>query len=291
MYPPAFEYVSVAAWEEAVAFLDAHAGDDPKVLAGGQSLVPVMNLGLAEPSHVVDLNAIPVGEIRREGDALVIPALTHHETLARSALARADAPLLAEAASMIGNLRVRHRGTIGGSLAHADPAAELPAALVATGGVVTTIGPGGVRAIPAGEFFVGFYETALGAAELIREVSVPVPPPGTGSAFLEFVRREGDFAVVGIAASLTLDGPGRAAAVRLAACGVGEGPVDLTEAAAPMIGAAADAGLEAAAAVAASLVTPHGGGGVSSSYRRHLVEVLTRRALRLALERAREALA
>lgn len=291
MYPPAFDYVSVAAWEDAVAFLEAHADDDPKVLAGGQSLVPVMNLGLAEPSHVVDLNAIPVGEIRREGEALVIPALTRHETLARSALAQHGAPLLAEAASMIGNLRVRHRGTIGGSLAHADPAAELPTALVASGGAVTTIGPGGVRTIPAGEFFVGFYETALGAAELIREVSVPVPPPGTGSAFLEFVRREGDFAVVGIAASLTLDGPGRVAAVRVAACGVGEGPVDLTEAAAPMIGAAADAGLEAAAAVAASLVTPHGGGGVSSSYRRHLVEVLTRRALRLALERAREALA
>ena len=290
MYPPAFEYITVTAWEDAVAILSAHADEGPRVLAGGQSLVPMMNLGLAGPSHVVDLNTIATEEIRQDGEAIVIPALTRHETLARSPLAQQGAPLLAEAASFIGNLRVRHRGTIGGSLAHADPSAELPAALMASGGEVVTVGPDGGRAVAADEFFLGFYETALRPAELVQEVRVPSAAAGSGSAFVEFVRRAGDFAVVGMAATVVLEpGSGLCRSATLAACGVGDRPVGLHDAAALLLGAVPDAILDAAAERATELVEPHSGGGVSASYRRHLVGVLARRALGCAAARAREA--
>jgi len=289
VYPPEFEYVAVGAWEEAVTVLSDLADEDPRVLAGGQSLVPMMNLGLAGPTHVVDLNAIAGGQIRADGDAIVIPALTRHETLARSALAQQSAPLLAEAASLIGNLRVRHRGTIGGSLAHADPSAELPAALLASGGEVVTAGTDGGRAIAADEFFLGFYETALRPAELIREIRVPSATPGSGSAFVEFVRRSGDFAVVGIAADVLLEpASGLCLGATLVACGVGDRPVALHDAASLLLGTEPEAIIDSVAERAAELVDPHGGGGVSASYRRHLVGVLARRALEHALERALE---
>lgn len=287
MYASPFDYVAVSEWEEAVDFLQEHAGDEPRVIAGGQSLVPIMNLRLAEPSHLVDLNGISAEEIRRDDDILAIPALTRHTDLETSSLVARGCPLLAEAASLIGNARVRHRGTIGGSLAHADPSAELPCAVVAAGGTVVTTGPSGQRAVPAGEFFRSYYATALEPGELIREVRVPIASPMTGSAFVEFGRRAGDFAVVEVAAIVEIEGSGACGRVEIVAGGVGERPVRLEEAASLMIGGG-EAEIGGAAERAGRMVEPAGNGYASAEYRRHLTEILTRRALAEALRRARE---
>lgn len=289
MYPAPFEFVAVSDWEHAIRFLEEHEGDEPRVIAGGQSLVPMMNLRLAEPTHIVDINGVAAEEIRREGDELVIPALTRHADLETSPLLARDCPLLAEAASMIGNARVRHRGTIGGSLAHADPSAELPCAAIASGSQIVTVGPSGSRTIPARDFFESYFTTALGPSELVREVRVPVLPAGAGSAFVEFVRRAGDFAVVEIAVVVELDaGSGECRRAELAAGGVSDRVVRLDEAASLVVGAVTDASIRAAADRARDLVEPPASEYASSEYRSHLVGVLTQRALTRALTQARE---
>lgn len=289
MYPSPFDYAAVSGWDEAVRFLAEHADEEPRVLAGGQSLVPMLNLRLAEPTHVLDINGIPAEEIRMDGDVLVIPALTRHADLEKSPLAERNCPLLAEAAALIGNARVRHRGTIGGSLAHADPSAELPCAALAAGADVVTVGPAGARVVPAREFFHGFFATALGPGELVREVRVPAFSSTTGSAFVEFVRRAGDFAVVEVAAIVELEpGSGRCRSAELVAGGVSDRPVRLEEASSLVVGEATEDAIRAAAGRAADLVKPPATEYASSDYRRHLVTVLVRRALSRALLRARE---
>lgn len=288
MYASPFEYATASSWEEAVRIL-AEAGDDATVIAGGQSLVPMMTLRLATPGMLVDVNRASSESIWLDDGRLVIPALTRHADLQRSPLVLRLSPILSEAAGFIGNVRVRHRGTVGGSLAHADPAAELPTVAVALRGSVDVRGPAGERTIPAADFFVSHFTTALEQAEVVTSVSVPVLPEGHGWAFVELARRVGDFALVEAAALVDLDEDGRrCSGVRLALGGVGERPFDASHLAATMIGADLneDTVVDAARAVSEEVEPPSGVHG-SGEYRRKMAGVVTKRALLAAIRRAR----
>jgi CO/xanthine dehydrogenase FAD-binding subunit len=209
--------------------------------------------------------------------------------LQRSEQVRRDAPMLAHAASMIGNARIRHRGTLGGSLAHADPSAELPCAVTALGGRIVAIGPSGERTIEADDFFESFFTTALRSNELVREVRVDVSREGMGWGFDEFVRRAGDFAVVEVAAVLELAPDGSCLGAELVAGGVSDRPVRLVDAAAALIGVVvSDTAVDAAAAAAGAAVDPPASEFASSDYRRHLTGVMLRRAVRAAVRRAQD---
>lgn len=285
MKPPRFDYHAPASVEEAVALL-ARYGGEAKPLAGGQSLVPLLNFRLSRPAALIDLNAIPgLADIREDGGQIRLGALTRQRAIEFSPLVRRALPLLAEASALVGHLPVRSRGTIGGSLAHADPAAEYPAVLTALGGQVVVRGPGGERALASDDLFRSYLTTSLAPDELIVEVRIPVAGPGAGCAFEEFSRRHGDFALVGIAALIAAEGE-RCAMARLAAAGVGPVPVRLRAAEEILErgGCSAEA-IEAAAARAAVLVTPDSDLHASAAYRRQLTRVLTGRAVRRALGR------
>ena len=288
MKPPKFEYLAPTSLDEALALLAAH-GDEAKVLAGGQSLVPLLNFRLVRPGYLVDLNDIrELAYIRQENGRVAIGALTRQRALETSTLVSDRVPLLADAMPQIGHVQIRNRGTIGGSLAHADPAAELPAVVAALDGELVVRGAGGERVLRADEFFVAYLTTALRPTELLVEVRLPVVPPRTGTAFLEVSRRHGDFALVGVAASLTLDDGGVCTRCAIALIGVGPAPVVALAAAGRLVGAVPT--IEAFADVgqlAAADLRPDGDLHASSQYRRHVAGVLTRRALARALERAR----
>jgi CO/xanthine dehydrogenase FAD-binding subunit len=287
VYASPFEYQRATSWEDAVRLLQEY-GDDARLLAGGQSLVPMMNLRLVQASHVVDLNDIESRGIRISDGIDEIDALTRHSDLQASPVIAHACPLLAESAGLIGNVRVRHRGTIGGSVAHADPSAELPCALLALGGTIRVLGPGGERRIPSRDFFVSFFTTALQKAEAVVGVEVPTASGPSGSAFLESVRRTGDFATVEVAAFLALDPAGACTEVRVCLGGIGERPVDLSEPAAAIVGTAVeDERVMQAARDVADTSDPRADERASAEYRRRLSEVLTRRALLAARDRAR----
>jgi carbon-monoxide dehydrogenase medium subunit len=288
MYPAPFEYVRASSWEEAVRLLEAH-GDEAKVLAGGQSLIPMMSLRLVKPRYVVDVGRAADRDIRQTNSVVEVSALARHIDLERAALLATHCPIVSEAAAHIGNIRVRHRGTIGGSLAHADPAAELPCVVVALGARIRVLGPRGERAIPADALFETYFTTSLEPTEVIVAVELPCLPPRRGWAFLELARRVGDFALLEVAALLDLaPEEDRCTGVRLVLGAVADRPVDLSESAQVLVGASYGDRLldEAARAVAAS-VHPREDHRASASYRREMVAVLARRALRLAWERAR----
>lgn len=288
MGPRPFRYERATSTADAVERL-RRGGPGAKVLAGGQSLVPMMNLRLLEPELLVDINDLPLAYLRREHGALVLGALVRHHTLEESQEVRALCPLLSEAAALIGNVRVRSLGTLGGSLAHADPAAELPMACLALDSELTLEGPEGRRVVPAAEFFHGSLATALEPAELLTEVRVPVRAQGEGWAVEEFSLRHGDFALVAAAARVRLDREGKVDRVSLALAGVGAAPVRARGAEEELTGATPEAGrVEAAVRRAAEEIQPESDVHASASYRRHLTYVLARRALERALERARE---
>jgi carbon-monoxide dehydrogenase medium subunit len=289
MKPPAFEYHRPATVGDALAVL-AEVGADGKVLAGGQSLVPILNMRLAAPAHLVDINRLrELSYVRVQpgitgvGDTVRVGALARHAEVERDAAAFAALPLLRQATANVAHPAIRNRGTTVGSLAHADPAAELPAVLALLAGSVTLASASGTRDVPAAEFFVGPLESAVRPGELAVEAAFPVPPPRTGTAWLEISRRRGDYAVCGVGALVTLDGDGRVAAARAAYVSVGPTPVvvDLTEAVAGRPGAAAD--WSAAGALASSTVRPEDDIHASAAYRQHLVSVLTARAARTAV--------
>jgi CO/xanthine dehydrogenase FAD-binding subunit len=287
MKPPRFDYVLPRGVEEALSVLAQH-GERAKVLAGGQSLVPLLNFRLVRPAYLVDLNDIAgLGGIRVADGRLCIGAMTRQRAVETSALVRERCPLLAEAMPQIGHTQIRNRGTIGGSLAHADPAAELPAVVAALGGELVLQSARGRRVLTPEQFFVGYLTTAAEPDELLVEVLLPVAPPRTGSAFLEVSRRHGDFALVGVAVTLTVDEAGVCTAGAIALTGVGPTPVVAREAARALVGVrpVAAAFEEAGRRVAAG-VTPDGDLHASSEYRKHLAGVLTRRALARAAERA-----
>lgn len=286
MGPRPFRYEAATSIEDAIEHL-RRSGAGAKILAGGQSLVPMMNLRLIEPEIIVDINALDLSHIHRTDRGLILGALVRHHVLEEDKEVRALCPLLSEAASLIGNLRIRNLGTLGGSLAHGDPAAELPMASLALDAEFLIRGPSGSRVVRANEFFVGTLQTALEPAEILVEVRVPVKFDREGWAVEEFARRSGDFAIVASAIRLTLDGDGRIEMTRISLAGVGPTPVCVPEAEDLLLGRPPDPEhLDAAARTAAERVCPDSDIYASSTYRRHLVRVLVLRGLRRAVSRA-----
>jgi len=307
MVAPAFEYVAAGSYDEAVRLL-ADGGDEAKVLAGGQSLMPMLNLRLARPELLIDINAADDREPSVTGGVLALPALTRHRVLLEHDLVRRHCPLLAAAVAHVGNLRVRNRGTVGGSQAHADPTSEIGCCALATGAQVIARGPGGERTVPASELFVSYWTTALAEPEIITDVLIPARRPRQGWSFQEMVRRTSDFAIVAVAAVVELDERADTiTAARVALAGVADrvvlaGPELLTgliggtlaggtlpggtlAGGGPAGGSGEDAAAAAAARIAAGL-EPADDVHASGKYRRRLVRVLTARALREACARA-----
>jgi carbon-monoxide dehydrogenase medium subunit len=268
MIPAAFDYVRANSAEEAVSLLSSH-GEDAKLLAGGHSLIPLMKLRLASPSVLVDVGRLTdLSYIRDSGDQVAIGALTRHRNIETSDLLQSQVPILAHVAGLVGDPQVRHRGTIGGSLAHGDPASDLPAVVLALGGTLVARGPSGEREIPAGEFFTGFLETALAPDELLTEIRV-TKVAGAGWSFQKFNRRALDWAIVGVAAV-------RNGTTGVALVNMGSTPLRATavEQALTQGASAADA-----ARAAAEGTEPPTDLNASPEYRRHLAQVLVRRAL------------
>jgi carbon-monoxide dehydrogenase medium subunit len=283
-----FGYECVSSFEEAAQALQRR-GEDAKVIAGGQSLVPMLNLRLARPAWLVDINPVGAGPIEDHGGYLRLPALTRHHAIEASDVVRRRCPILAEAAARVGNVRTRTRGTIGGSLAHADPAAELPCVAVALGAEVTARGPDGARDVAVGNLLVSYLTTTLEPDEVVTEVRVPTLGPHSGWSFLEMSRRSSDWMVVGVAAVVELDDDGTVAAGSVAFGGVAERPWPVpAEVLADLLGAApAEALLQRVAERAAAMLHPDDDVHASGPYRRRLAAVLGRRALAEAAARAR----
>jgi CO/xanthine dehydrogenase FAD-binding subunit len=294
--PAAFEYFRPASLDEALAMLAAH-GSDAKPLAGGQSLIPAMNFRLATPAVLVDLNAITsCAFIRHPGDAtgnaaegnapwstapVRIGAMTRQRDIERSSIIATRAPLVTSAMPFVAHPAIRSRGTLGGSLAHADPAAELPAVMLALNAQFTLTNARGSRVVTADDFFVGLFATAIEPGELLTEVAIPPMAPHVTFAFRELSRRHGDFALAGVAAVITTDARGRCADARIALFSVGERPTLATHAAQVLTGQIPSPDLLRAAAEAAATadIDPPSDIHASSRYRRQLIRVLTRRAL------------
>jgi len=281
MKPPAFEYLAPSSLDEALS-LRARYGSDSVLLAGGQSLVPLLNLRLTFPSAVIDLGRVTeLAGIRPLDGGVAIGAMTRQRSVERSELAAERSPLLVGAVRQIGHPAIRNRGTVGGSLAHADPAAELPAVAVALDAELVARSARGERTIPAADFFQGFLTTALAPDELLVEVRLPLQKGG--SSLKEVTRRHGDFALAGAAAAVTVEG-GRIWDARVALMGVGQGPVRATEAEAALRGAEpGDAVLREAARRAAADLQPSSDVHATATYRRRVAEVLVRRALQEAI--------
>jgi CO/xanthine dehydrogenase FAD-binding subunit len=287
MKPAPFEYHRPDTVDEALALLAQH-GWDAKLLAGGQSLVPAMNFRLAQPGVLIDLNRIPGLDYIRERDGgLRIGTMARQGVAERSGLIARAAPLVAEALPLVAHPQIRNRGTMGGSIAHADPAAELPAVMLALDARFHVMGPNGSRTVAADEFFTGLFATALEHDEMLGEIEIPPQAARPGWSFMEISRRHGDFALAGLAVSLSVDGDGKGDGARIALLGVGEGPTLARGAADALAGAAPgpDA-FRAAAEAARAEVDPPADIHASSDYRRHLVGVLVERALPVAFARA-----
>jgi carbon-monoxide dehydrogenase medium subunit len=288
MKPAPFEYHAAGSVEEAVELL-ARYGGEAKPLAGGQSLMPLLNLRLSRPAALVDLNTVEgLAYIREEDGQIRLGAMTRQRAIEFSPVVRRRLPILVEATRLVGHLPIRSRGTIGGSLAHADPSAEYPAVLTLLDGRVVARGPRGERTLSPAQLFQGYVTTSLAPDELIVEVRLPASSPGAGWAFEELSRRHGDFAIVGIAALVAGDGR-RCAMARLVAAGAGPVPVRL-RAAEEMLerDGLSDEAIEAAARRAAELVHPDSDIHASAAYRRNLTRVLTGRAVRRAVSRMGE---
>ena len=290
MKPAPFKYYAPATVQEALSHLAEH-GWDAKALAGGQSLIPMMNFRLAQPGVIVDLNriaALSYIQPARDG-GIRVGAMTRQNQVERDPLVAQAAPLIHAAMPKIAYPQVRSRGTIGGSIAHADPSAELVAASVALEGQFVLRSSRGERQVAAQDFFLGLFTTVLEPDELLIEIRLPPMPPRSGWSFLEIARRHHDFALVGVAAVVTLDKKGLCDQCRLAFFSVGDGPVQGLQAGAALQGQepAADT-IGAAAEIAGDAdVDPQSDINASSEYRRHLVKVLSRRAMTEAFERAR----
>jgi len=273
--------------EEALSAL-AEYGSEAKVLAGGQSLIPLMSLRLAQPGVLVDLNGLgALSGIEANGSGVRIGAMTRHRAAERSEVLAERVPLMAEAMPLIGHAAIRSRGTIGGSLSHADPAAELPAVALATEATLIARSlRGGERTIPASEFFEGYFTTVLAEDEILCAVEVPAAPPSTGFCVTEVARRHGDFALVGVTAAVTID-QGLVTRARIALINVAERPVRAEQAEAALVGAKPEAAAWAeAAAVASSEIDPSGDLHATPAYRRKVAGVCVRRALETAARRA-----
>ncbi len=290
MKPAPFEYYAPTTVEEALAHLGEH-GYDAKVLAGGQSLIPMMNFRLAQPGVLVDLNNVAELDFIRQGDngGLSLGAMTRHARVERDSIIAERAPLIHETMPNIATPQIRSRGTFGGSIAHADPSAELAAVSVALEGRFRIRGPNGERWVKANEFFIGMFTTLLEPDELLVEAEFPPFPARAGYALVEIARRPHDFALVGVTAVVALDGMGRCQGVRLVFLSVGDGPVEAHQAVKMLKGnTLTPEAIRAAAEVAASDdIDPGSDIHATAEFRRHLANVLARRALEQAYEQAR----
>ncbi len=284
MKPALFDYVAPETVEEAVAALAAD--DTARPLAGGQSLIPTMNFRLATPGRLVDLRRIgALRGIAVEDRTIRVGAMTRHRELETHAGANAANPLIAEVLDNVAHIAIRNRGTVGGSIAHADSAAELPCLLVAAGGSVSVCGPGGARDIAAGDLFRFHMTTALEQTEILTEVRIPALRPDTGYAFEEFARRRGDYALAGVCTLLEIE-DGACREARIAACGIGAKPVRLAAAEDALRGRAVDEDARAAAGEAAKdYVTAPDDMQARTDYRKDLLAALVRRTAAAAVRR------
>lgn len=289
MKPAPFKYAAPRSIEELLA-LKAEHGDDARFLAGGQSLIPTMNFRLAQPAVLLDLNALPdQNYIVETGSGNVrVGALVRHSDIETSEAIAKDHPLVHEAIRFVAHPQIRNRGTLCGNLAHADPASEMPAVMLALGARMHARSAASDRWIDAADFFAGIFTTQLEEDEMLCEVELPPLPPGSGTCFLEVSRRPGDFAMMGVAAVVTLDETGRCSDARIAYCSAGDTPLLAADTAASLIGESQDENLfEDTAQQAAEEIDPPGNVHLTSAYQQHLVGVLTGRALRTAFARAK----
>lgn len=290
MKPAPFRYLAPTAIEEALDALSMY-GDEAKLLAGGQSLIPTMNFRLAQPEVLLDLNRIrELSYIEPTSTGgLRIGAMTRQRQVEQSLLVAQRAPLLTAAMPLIAHVQIRNRGTVGGSLAHADPAAELPAVISALGGTLVARGPGGERKIDVSDFYLGLFATELMPDEVLTEIELPPLPARSGFAIQEIARRQGDYALAGVAVHVEVDAAGQCSKARIVYFSVGDGPVVMaTSAAGLLVGEQPTAALIEDAAHKAAMVEidPPGDIHASVHYRRHLAQVLGRRALHEAFKRA-----
>ncbi|MFN8635409.1 MAG: xanthine dehydrogenase family protein subunit M [Chloroflexota bacterium] len=293
MKPAPFAYVAPRSLDEALDVLAA--GDEStKILAGGQSLIPLLNMRLASPARLVDLGHLTeLAYVTERDGGYAVGAMTRQRAVERDASVRRDLPLLAEAIGWVGHPQIRNRGTFGGSIAHGDPAAELPAVAVCLDAQVTVRSRRGTRILSAADLYLGYLATSLAPDEIVTEVWLPKTPPGTGHAWLEFARRHGDYAIAGVGVTVTL-ADGAVSEARLVATGVGGTPVRARDAEALLAGAPLTADgqippdqLRAAVEALRAATEPPDDVQATARYRRHLVGVLAERAVKLACERAR----
>ncbi len=283
MIPGAFEYYSPASLKEAIDLLQSR--EDAKILAGGQSLVPLMKLRLAKPACLIDLSRIPeLSYIREQGGQIAIGAMTTYSQIEESPLLLSHCPLLPQTASLVGDVQVRNQGTLGGSLAHADPAGDMPAAILALGADIKAVGPKGERTIKAEDFFLGLLMSALEPDEILAEITIPIVERGK-TAYLKAAQRASGFAVVGIAVFLRLDSAGACQDIRIGVAGVGDKVYRAESVEKQLLGKRPEAGLVQTAAVdvtsGVDVIEDVNG---SREYRSHLASVYTVRAIEAALK-------
>ena len=286
MRPRAFEYCAPSSLSEAVGLL--HSRDEAKILAGGQSLISLMKLRLASAKTLIDINNIAeLTQIRKENDALVVGALARHDQIANNNLIREKCLLISEAAGVIADQQVRNRGTIGGSLAHADPTADLPTACTAARAIVVTANVDGSRSIESADFFRGYYTTALERDEIIREIRIPVPPPRSGGSYLKFGKGHNDFAIVAVGSLLTFDSDNTCKAASVVLGGVAPTPIHAKNTEKSLIGRKPeDDVIKEASKRASDDLSPPSDLRASAEYRLEMVKVLTERTVRKSAGRA-----
>ncbi len=286
MIPPAFDYAAPKTINEAIALLGQNP--DAKILAGGHSLLPMLKMRLASPALLVDINKLEgLAYIKEDGGWLKIGAMTRESDLDKSPVVKQKYPLLADTAKMIADPVVRNWATVGGNLAHADPANDHPATMLAYGAVVVATGPKGPREIPISEFFLGLFTSALAADEILTEIRIPAHKAGDGGAYQKIERKVGDYATAAVAVQLNVSG-GKCTSAGVGITNLGLTPIKATQAEAILKGSALDdASLHAAANAAAAAAEPSADYRGSEDYKRSLVKTLTMRALRTAMERAK----
>lgn len=289
MIPPSFEYLRPSTIPEAIALLQQH-GDDAKILSGGQSLIPMMKLRLARPAYLVDINRIAgLDYIKEDGRYLKIGGLTREAELESSAVIKSKFPIIHDTAAVIADPQVRNMATVGGNLAHGDPANDHPATMLALGAEIVATGPGGERTIPIDQFFVSFFETALAQGEILTEIRIPLPAEHSGGAYIKIERKVGDFATVAVAAQVTIDGKGVCTYAGIGLTNVGPVPIKARKAEQFLAVKQLDeANIKQAGVLASDESEPSSDLRGPADYKKAMVAELTRRALHRALDRARK---
>ena len=287
MIPQSFEYFCPETVSEAIALLEEH-GEGAKILSGGQSLIPMMKMRLARPEYIVDINRIAdLHYVKEEDGFLKIGGLTHESDLEASSLIRSKYPIILDTAALIADPQVRNMATVGGNLAHGDPANDHPATMLALGAEIIATGKGGERTIPIKDFFLSVFTTALEHGEILTEIRIPIPPPRSGGAYFKLERKVGDFATVGVAAQVTVDGKGVCRSAGIGLTNVGSTPIKATRAEGFLLGKKIDAQqIGQAAQLAAEDARPSSDLRGPAEYKVSMVKELTKRALVRARERA-----